>query len=168
MVYQSYFAVADDIYKDLGRVVPTISDPILALRYTGFATVAAVAVYEQAIKEVFIEFAENKGRAFGAYVGSHFERINGRIKLDVIKKEYVSKFGDRYLNRFSAILKKRSGEYLKKNHRDICSSYSNIITWRNEFAHTAGISSSATFSESAQAYEDGKEIIHCLAKTMVR
>nr|VFK40809.1 MAG: hypothetical protein BECKSD772F_GA0070984_10748 [Candidatus Kentron sp. SD]VFK46531.1 MAG: hypothetical protein BECKSD772E_GA0070983_10758 [Candidatus Kentron sp. SD] len=42
------------------------------------------------------------------------------------------------------------------------------ITWRNDFAHEGKINTTATLNEVVSAYEDGKEIIHCLAETMRR
>jgi len=40
--------------------------------------------------------------------------------------------------------------------------------WRNDFAHEGKINTTATYEEAVQAYQDGKEIIHCLARCMNR
>ena len=54
------------------------------------------------------------------------------------------------------------------HRRDIRSAYGNLITWRNDFAHEGRVNSTATYAEVVQSYEDGKEVIRCLAETMHR
>jgi len=147
--------------------VPEIADPLLKAKYVGFVAVAAVTVYELAIKEIFIEFARKRHRVFGDFTESYFERINGRIKLDEIKGEYIRRFGSEYKREFQSRLKERAEKYFQDNHRDIVISYENLIVWRNEFSHTGEINTTATYEEAVQAYEDGKEVIHCLASCMM-
>ncbi len=168
MSYVSCFKHADDVVNHLNAIVPTLTDPLLQAKYAGFVAVAAVTVYELAIKNVFIEFGTKKHKVLGTFTESHFERINGRIRVQVIKDDYIKRFGERYKKRFEKNLEKTSKEYLLKNRRDIESSYGNLITWRNDFAHEGKVSTTATYSEVVQSYEDGKEIIHCLAETMTR
>jgi hypothetical protein len=47
-------------------------------------------------------------------------------------------------------------------------SYDNIITWRNQFAHEGQIPTHATYLEAVEAYEVGKQVIECLASAMKR
>ena len=168
MSYNIHFKHADDVVKHLNTVVPTLSDPLLQAKYVGLVAVAAVTVYELAIKNVFIEFAAKKHKVLGTFTESYFERINGRIKIKVIKDDYIRRFGERYKKRFERKLNKLAKDYLQNNRRDIKSSYGNLITWRNDFAHEGKIRTTATYAEVVQSYEDGKEIIHCLAETMRR
>lgn len=168
MPYSDNFIHADDIVAHLDTVVPGLPDPILQAKYVGFVAVAAVTVYELAVKEIFISFGAKKHRALGIFAESFFSRINGKIRNEVLKDEYIVRFGDRYRKRFTKKLKLRADEYLSRNRRDIMSAYGNIITWRNDFAHEGHIRTQATYSDVVQAYEDGKEVIHCLAETMTR
>jgi glutathionyl-hydroquinone reductase len=168
MAYASRFQHADDVVAHLNSVVPTLMNPLLAAKYVGFVSVVAVTVYEMAIKDIFVDFAGKKHLVLGNFVEAHFKRINGRIKLSVVKEEYVSRFGARYVKRFQRMLDVAAGAYLKANRRDIKSSYNNLIVWRNDFAHEGKINSTTTYSEVVQAYEDGKEVIHCLAASMIR
>ena len=168
MAYQDHFSHADDVITSLQSYVPTIVDPLQRIKFIGFVAVAAVTVYEQAVKSIFIEFGGAKNKVFGNYVQSHFERINGRIKYQTIKDEYVPQFGDKYKKRFNRKMEERSSAFLSSQGRDVRSSYGNIIVWRNDFAHEGKINFTATFPEVVTAYEDGKEIIHCLAETMRR
>lgn len=168
MSYSNNFTHADDVVTHLNSVVPLLTDPLLQAKYVGFVAIVATTVYELAVKEIFISFGTKKHKVFGAYTESHFRRINGRIKIKAIKDDYIIRFGKKYQKRFEANLKKRSKDFLLHHRRDIMSSYSNIITWRNEFAHAGSIRTNATYAEATRAYEDGKEIIHCLAETMTR
>lgn len=168
MAYRDHFVHADDVVDCLRVYVPTLDDPLKRIKFVGFVAVASVTVYEQAVKSIFIEFGEAKHKVFGQYVRAHFDRINGRISYKSIKDEYVRQFGEKYYKRFKNKIKERSGSYLKTYKRDIVNSYGNIITWRNDFAHEGKINSMATFNETIEAYEDGKEVIRCLAETMRR
>lgn len=168
MSYINHFKHADDVINHLNSVVPILPDPLLQAKYVGFVAIAAVTVYELAIKEIFIEFSSKKHNVFGTFAESYFERINGKIRVKIIKNDYIKRFGERYRKRFKKNLETKSKEYLQKNKRDIESSYGNLITWRNDFAHEGKIKTTATYSEVVQSYKDGKEIIHCLAQTMTR
>ncbi len=168
MTYADNFIHADDVVFHLNSVVPSLSDPLLQAKYVGFVAVAAVTVYELAIKEIFIGFGTRKHRALGSFTESFFDRINGRIKLKVLKEDYVVRFGERYKKRFSKNIQARSDSFLMQHRRDMLSAYGNIITWRNDFAHEGLIRTTATYADVVQSYEDGKEVIHCLAQTMTR
>lgn len=168
MAYDQHFKHADDIIAHLNIIVPGIQDNLLKAKYVGFVAVASVTVYEIAIKEIFISFARNKHKVLGTYAESHFNRINGKIAIKVIKDDYIKRFGQKYLDKFDEKLNKIARDYFSANGRDIKNSYSNLITWRNDFAHAGNINATATYQEAVQAYADGKEVIRCLAETMVR
>lgn len=168
MVYNEHFQHADDVVNHLNIIVPTIADPLLKAKYVGFVSVVAVTVYEMAVKDIFIDFARKKHKVLGNFTESYFDRINGKIRLRVIKDEYIPRFGSKYKIRFQKKLDEIDRDYFRVNHRDIKNSYSNLITWRNDFAHEGKINTTATYEEAVQAYEDGKEVIHCLARCMNR
>ena len=162
------FKHADDVVAHLNGIVPNIPDPLLKIKYVGFLTVAAVTVYELVIKNIFIEFARKKHKVLGNFTERHFERINGRIKVKDIQDDYVSRFGDKYVNRFRSALDRTTRAHMFAHRRDIRSEYANLILWRNDFAHVGNVSTNATYAEVVMAYEDGKEVIRCLAEAMVR
>jgi hypothetical protein len=168
MPYQDHFKHADDVVLHLNTVVPTLQDPLLKVKYIGFVTIASVTVYELAIKDIFIEFSQKKHKVLGNFAGNFFERINGRVKTKVIQDEYLRKFGDKYVERFKKKLDECARLYMSTHRRDIRSAYANLITWRNDFAHEGKVNTTATYAEIVQSYEDGKEVIHCLANTMIR
>ena len=130
--------------------------------------VTAVTVYELAIKEIFTSFAEKKHKVFGNFTSSHFNRINGRIMKKDIEDRYIKRFGEKYLKRFKAKINALEKDANKQNKGSILSSYGNIITWRNQFAHEGDMPSTATYLEVKKSYFLGQELINCLAETMVR
>lgn len=168
MSYLNNFQHADHIAAHLQTVVPTLADHLLKAKYAGFMAVAAVTVYEMAIKQIFCDFANQKHKVLGSFTESFFYRINGRIKLQVIKDEYVKFFGHKYKDRFKKNLDLESSLYLRATGRDIVSSYSNLIVWRNDFSHQAATQSLSTFDETVKSYQDGKQVIASLAKSMTR
>jgi hypothetical protein len=168
MPYVDQFAHADAVMLHLSGFVPMLSDPQLQQKYIGFASVAAVTVYELAIKQIFTDFASKKHPVLAEFTKRSFRRINGRIGADEIKGEYVPNFGTKYSDKYRRVLDMKSKEYLQLNKRDFVNSYRNLVTWRNTFAHTGQLTTTVTFSEVVQAYEDGKCLIHCLATSMTR
>jgi hypothetical protein len=157
------FQSTDDLMNHLNTFVPTLPDEQLKSKYAGFLSASAVTVYELAIKDIFIEFAEKKNKTFGFFVENHFSRINGRILIDDIKN-YVGKFGGNYLTKFKTKLEKKKNELLVTYRNDIQAVYSNLITCRHKFIHTSA--HTMTFNEVVQAYQIGKEIINVLNDTM--
>lgn len=168
MTYAIHFRHADDIISHLNSTVPNIQDPLVRIKYVGFVSVAAITVYELAVKDIFIKFARNKHKVLGSFTENYFDRINGRIKIKVMQDDYIKKFGDKYNERFKRKLDEAARTYLLANRRDIKNSYANLITWRNDFAHEGKLNSNTTYNEVVQAYQDGKEVIHCLAAAMTR
>jgi hypothetical protein len=168
MTYKSHFTIADDMITHLNSIVGGTTDPFMSSRYVGFVSVSAVTVYELALKEIFIEFAEKKHNVFGTYTKSHFDRINGRIKTNQIKDDYIRKFGTKYLKRYQRKIKEMENYFLQTQGKSVSSAYNNLITWRNDFAHEGHIPNTVSFSEVVSSYTLGKEVIRCVAETMKR
>jgi len=137
-------------------------------KYVGFVSIAAVTVYELALKEIFITFAEKKHKVLGNFTRAHFDRINGRIRIREIREDYIPRFGAQYVSKFEKKVNARASNYLRAHGRDIRAAYGNLITWRNDFAHEGKLNGTATYREVVQAYEDGKEVLHALAESMTR
>ena len=62
MAYGDHFKLADDLIRHLTPGVAGIADPFLASRYSGFVAVAAVTVYELAVKEIYAPSARPSTR----------------------------------------------------------------------------------------------------------
>lgn len=168
MAYTDHYKLADDMIDHLDTVIVEISDPFIASRYVGFVAITGVTVYELAIKEIFIEFGEKKHRVLGSFTRSYFDRINGRIKLRNLRKEYINRFGEKYVKRFDRKLNAAEKQSLQDNRVSIINSYTNIITWRHQFSHEGTIPATANYQEITNSYKVGKEVIRCLAESMRR
>jgi RiboL-PSP-HEPN len=168
MPYTSHFSIADDMITHLSSIVGVTSDPFMSSRYVGFVAVSAVTVYELALKEIFIEFAQKKHIVFGTYTKNHFDRINGRIRLNQIKDDYIKKFGQKYLIRYNKKINEIEAHILRTQRISVIASYENLITWRNEFAHEGQIPRNVTFNEVVISYYLGKELIRCVSEAMIR
>lgn len=168
MPYYDHYTLADDVISHLDLTMSEISDPFIQSRYIGFVAVIAVTVYELSIKDIFCEFGEKKHKVLGAFTRSYFDRINGRIKIDIIRNEYIKKFGNKYVEKFKEKLDNSEQYWLRTQRVSIKSSYNNIIEWRNEFSHEGKIPSTVTYDEITRSYKIGKEVIKCVAESMYR
>jgi len=168
MGYHDHFKLADDMINHLNTFVRSVPDPFIQSRYTGFVSVSAVTVYELAIKEIFCTFSSQKHRVLGTFALAYFGRINGRIKLEIVRDDYIKRFGKKYVDRFKRKIDDAEKQILTSTGKSIKSSYNNIIEWRNQFAHEGLIPSTVTYDEVIEAYTYGKEVITCLHETMRR
>lgn len=168
MPYTDHFRSTDDLIAHLDGVVPTITDPVLKSQYIGFLNVSVVTVFELCVKELLVDFARKKNRSFGVYCANVFEKLNGRVSLKDLRDMHVKKFGEKYVNRFSVRLDAAEVVALRERAISLKSSYGNVIVWRNKFAHEGLLPANASYRETTRGYEAGKEIISCLANSMVR
>src|SRR5271169_3190355 len=116
MNYKDRFIATDNLVIHLSSAINNITDASILASYAGFLSVSAVTVYELAIKDIFSEFAIKKNKVFGSFVEDHFDRINGRIKLDNLKREHINRFGDKYKNKFKKKLQERDDSYWNASH----------------------------------------------------
>lgn len=168
MTYVTHFQLADDLIDHLDEVISSVTDPFVASRYVGFVAVSGITVYELAIKKIFIDLSEKKHKVLGQFAGAFFERLNGRIRSQILKDDYLPRFGEKYVKRYKRLEAEAEKRFLRSDRVNVLSSYNNLILWRNEFAHEGRIPSTPSYQEVTQSYRWGKEVIHCLARTMNR
>ncbi|BCU76745.1 HEPN domain-containing protein [Luteolibacter sp. LG18] len=166
MPYTDHFRLTDDLIAHLDTVVAAIRDPFIQSRYTGFIAVSAVTVLELSIKTIFNDFSAKKHKVLGCFCASFFDRINGKIGLKTIREDYLAKFGDKYVIRFKKKIEKLERANLASRRVSFISSYGNLITWRNEFAHAGRLPTNASYAEVKKAYLCGKEIMACLDQSL--
>lgn len=164
----SHFNLADLYITHLQANTAVMFDPFIASRHVGFVAVSAVTVYELAIKEILISFGWSKHKVLGCFAEARFERINGRVSYKSICDEYVKLFGDRYLSRFKRRMLAIDKAAIKAKRGSVINAYNNVVIWRNEFAHGGHVPAYVTLEEVIDGYEDGKEVIRCLAGCMTR
>jgi len=168
MPYTRHFQLTDDLIQHLDPVLMSLHDPWIETRYTGFLAVSSVTVLELALKTIFCDFGARKHVVLGTFTSSYFEKINGRIALGVITKEYIPRFGEKYLQRFERQLKALENTTLRSNGYSLKSSYGNLVAWRHAFAHEGVMPPNASYAEVKRGYESGKHIMNCLATSMHR
>lgn len=168
MAYTDHFKLTDGLVQHLDPILAALNDPFIESRYTGFLAVSSVTVLELAMKTIFCDFASNKHKVLGNFCAQYFDRINGRITLDLIKKDYLQKFGPKYEQRFMQRLEKLEKQHLIAAGASMKASYGNLLTWRNGFAHEGTVPANASYAEVKRAYDCGKNVMHCLASCMNR
>ncbi|MGD0022410.1 MAG: HEPN domain-containing protein [Smithellaceae bacterium] len=166
MLYTDRFVGTDKLINHLAPIIRTVTDPSILADYAGFLSVSSVTVYELAIKDIFNEFASRKHKVFGTVIDKHFERLNGRIKIDDLKGEHVKLFGDKYLKKFNQKLKSKESSALSTSRISISNDYANLITCRHKYVH--GGFPTLTINEVIDCYKNGKQVIHCLNDAMKR
>nr|WP_321513592.1 HEPN domain-containing protein [uncultured Pseudodesulfovibrio sp.] len=150
----------------MNSFVNNLTDDILKARYAGFASVAGCGVYELSIKSLLLRFAKTRDRIFFNYVEKKFDRINARIKLQDLKRDYLQRFGTKYVTNFTDLIHFEEEQQIKNNRISITSSYSNIIQWRHNFAHEGKTPQYASFNEVIDSYNAGKTILDCFYITI--
>jgi hypothetical protein len=168
MPYTDRFTLVENYLAHVDPVMATITDPFVEARYTGFIATSAVTAYELAIKDIFYAFADRKHLVLGEVTRARFFRLNGKIKLDDLKKEHVKMFGTKYLTRFMRNLENVERTYPAAHNKSPKSAYNNVIVWRNQFVHEGNLPNTTNYAEIKDQYVAGKEVIHCLFKSMVR
>jgi hypothetical protein len=168
MAYSDQFSIADDFIAHLDGVMDGIGDPFIQNRYLGFVVLSAVTVFELSIKEIFCTFATKKHAVLGNMARVKFEQINGRIKLNNLRTEFIRPFGDKYLLKFNKKLDGAELTSLRAGRGSILSSYGNIIQWRHDFVHQGVGPRTTNYTEIKAAYGRAKEVVHCLNAAMAR
>ena len=137
-------------------------------RFTGYVAVSAVTAYEVNVRTSLIAFATRKHAVFGTFSASTFEKTNARVKLDMLRKDYLGRMGEKYLSRFNKRLNKIEEVKLRETHKSIKTSYNNLILWRHTFVHDGVLPQYANYDEARSAYDLGKEVIQCFCESLYR
>jgi glutathionyl-hydroquinone reductase len=168
MSYSDRFVLVEDYLAHVDPMMAAISDPFVRARYTGFIATSAVTAYELAIKDIFYAFADKKHVVLGDVTRARFSRLNGRIKLNELKDEHIKMFGARYKNRFERNIEKVENDFVRANNKSPKTAYNNVIVWRHQFVHEGTLPNTTNYAEIKEQYTAGKEVIHCLFRSMVR
>ena len=168
MSFEDRFVLADDYLAHVDAVMGGLGDDFIKSRYLGFLAVSAVTAYELAIKDIIYRFADAKHRALGELARSRFERLNGQIRIRDLEERHIISFGIKYSDRFKREIKMVEQESLKNRLGSVKSSYGNLILWRHEFVHQGRWPNTATYLDLKNAYQQGKAVIRCVDRSMIR
>lgn len=163
MCYSDLFEISDAYIKHSELVVVHIADPIIISRYTGFAATNAVTMYELAVKRLLVQYCMSQHPLLGNVAENIFSRVNGKIKIDDIKKNFLSKIDHKLSLRFEEVIFEWESAILISTGKSIRNSYNNIIQWRHDFVHSGHPPLNATLKETIESYYAGKCIIECLS-----
>lgn len=164
MPYTDRFTATDDLIRHLATVIPSITDAQLQANYAGFLAVSAVTVFELAVKDIFNDFSARKDTAFGNFTSSHFSRLNGRIKLDDLRKDHIKAFGQTYLDDFKRISDLREAVVMRASRISMKGAYNDLITCRHQYVHEGNMT--LTFTEVQTYFGHGKTLLECLDLAM--
>lgn len=160
-MYTKYLKDATIVIQHCNNIVSEC-DPLLRQKYAGFICVFSIATYELAIKNILINFCRKKHPLFGDFFESRFEKINARIEIERLNKDYLKHFGRIYSENFKEILDFEENKILSLKKISMKSAYQSLLTWRHAFAHSGTIPNTTTFDEVCSFYETGLSVIYCL------
>ncbi len=168
MDFEQHFQIADDYIEHVDQNIAGLKDGFIQSRYLGFTIVSAVTVYEIAAKDIIFEFTRKKHKVFGEFTENRFERFNARIQIKQLKDDFVGNFGERYEKRFTNKLNEMEDLLLKSERLSMKGAYKNLITWRNAFVHAGEAPTTTNYEEVKKSYHLGKNVLRCLAQSLVR
>jgi hypothetical protein len=166
MIYTDRFISTDNLVPHLLAMANSTTDSLVQSSFAGFFSVSAVTVFELAIKDIFISFAEKKHKVFKVFIETHFLKINGMIGIPELKGKHIKPFGEKYLNKFKRHLEIQENTLFSASRISLTAVYDNLLTCRHKFVHTG--TPTLTLSETISYYANGKEVIHCLNHAMQR
>jgi hypothetical protein len=123
----------------------------------GLLVVSMAASYESCVKETLVTFASSHHAVFGNFTSNNYQRLNSRIAIHDLHR-YAGTFDDGVRNRFKILLDQRKRKIDARIGRNIESSYSQILSWRHDFAH-AGIRNT-TIEEAVSTHRLAKRVLY--------
>lgn len=124
------------------------TDPFMSTKLAGFLVITVVSAVEVKVREICENSASKHNIYFGNYVASVMEKTNAKVRWDDLI-EYAARFQSSYkldLKNRAKVAERRS---LKQTQISLKTSYENLLTWRNQFAHQGH--ASCTFDEALLA-----------------
>lgn len=164
--FVSYLEKVEELASNVVRNAPQPNPAIDSYRadLAGFLSVAYAAAFEECVKEIVKTFAKRQHILLHRVIEKKFDRINGKIKIEVIRDDYLQQFGEEYSAKFKKIISRIDEEELRKVGASPVSSYANIISWRHAFAHA--LERQTTIDEVQKAYPLAKRIVHALDEAL--
>lgn len=138
--------------------------PLVASRMAGLISVMAVAAFEMRIKELLVSFSTKRDLVFGTFVSQHYGKLNGRIKIEHLKGDSLTKFGNSFKEKFTNELSKLSKDAQLNNLPDPAVYYDNLIVRRHDFVHE--LKTEISYEEAKIFYSSGVAIIEAFEKAL--
>lgn len=147
-----------------------VGDRKLKGEIAGMFAVTVSATYEGIIRQTLIDYAAGVHPKYKTHVEKDFENFNAKITIDDLKS-YSRKFGlsewkghqvKKNSTTFHKVLEDIRPKVERRFRSDLLSSYRNIHTWRNAYAHEGSII--ATFNDVYDSHRVGKYVVLAFAK----
>lgn len=154
-----HFNKIDKLLKEIESLVPNENVSLVQFRsdLAGLLVVAIAATYENCVKEILYEHANQYHIAFGDFAYRNFERLNSKIKVNNLE-DYCKLYNDSIFNEFRKNIKTKKSLILQKTRKNIVQSYEQILNWRHDYAHA--LISNITIEDAAAMHLLGKRVIY--------
>jgi RiboL-PSP-HEPN len=164
--FSPHLTVIDRLTSDVLRNAPVSSPAADEFRadLAGLLVTSYFAAYECCVKSIFVNFASSKNKLLASVIGRQFEKISGRIKLQIITDEYARQFGETYRTRLVDRIKLLEDEIMGTERLSAKASFENLIDWRHQFAHAG--KRLATLEEVIATEKIARGIIWALDEVM--
>lgn len=149
----------EQMVSEMGQFVPVNVTGVTAFRadLAGLLVVSMAASYESCVKETLITYATRQHSAFGTFATNNYKKLNSRISISNLHS-YTKTFDGQVSLKFKEILSDRKKKIDARIGKDIEASYSQILSWRHDFAH-AGIRNT-TIEEAAVTHHLAKRVLY--------
>lgn len=153
-----HFNRIEQLVAEMRQFVPTdIGVAQFRADLAGLLVVSMAASYENCVRETLVTFASAHHAAFGNFTAKNFERLNSRIAVSDLHK-YAATFDNEVRDRFKALLAERKRKIDVRMGKNIEASYSQILSWRHDFAH-AGVRNT-TIEEALSTHRLAKRVLY--------
>lgn len=148
----------EDLAREIENFVPVDSKNVqFRADLAGLLVVAIVASYESCVKETLTNFASRHHEKFGIFAQNHFKKLNSRISLSDLSG-YASTFDSSVHSKYGQLLKSRKERIDKKIGKNITSAYTQILSWRHDFAHAG--TRNTTVEEALAMHTLAKRVLY--------
>lgn len=164
------------LVSNINHYVPagTPSNDSFRSEMSGLLIVSLAATYENCVKEILIENAENHHPAFGKFAEKQYDKLNSRVSLNDLYG-YANKLGNNLTDRFNQELLKaerRTGSVIplhqhgqpKYNKFKIVREYHRLLECRHAFAHAR--QKTTTIEDAYNMHRYGRFVILCFARAL--
>lgn len=164
------------LVADINRYVPpgNPSNDSFRSELSGLLIVSLAATYENCVKEVIIEYADNHHTVFGKYAEKQYDKLNSRVGLNDLYG-YAGKLGGNLTSKFNNELLKaerRTGSPVpthpdgqpKYSKFKIVKEYHRLLECRHAFAHAR--QKSTTIEDAFQMHRYGRFVILAFTRAL--
>lgn len=155
----AHFSKISELVDEMNTFVPQDDNKKIQFRanLAGLLVVSISATYETCVKETLCEYAHRHHILFGGFADRNYEKINSRIRIDDLRR-YCDLFGDSISCKFKATYRKKRERIRRTTGFDIEQRYSQLFSWRNDFAH-GGIRNT-TIEEVYSSHNIAKRVMY--------